>query len=104
MIITQVHLVLWRIKVHCKMYSFVTQHNTTDVRECAIGMLTAGISTIAVARVMNDNFSTISHAIPALRPATPTADETLGLHNQRIYAQTVRNHLREVNLHTRHPH
>ena len=31
MIITQVHLVLGTIKGHCKMCSFVTQHNATDV-------------------------------------------------------------------------
>ena len=31
MIITQMHLVLWTIKGHSKMFSFVTQHNPTDV-------------------------------------------------------------------------
>ena len=44
------------------MCSFVTQHNATDVsslRECAIGMLTAGMTTITVARELNVNFSTI---------------------------------------------
>ena len=44
------------------MCSFVTQHNVTDVSsfEGAIGMLTAGMSSIAVARECNVNFSIIS--------------------------------------------
>ena len=48
MIITQVYLVLRKIKDHSKKCSFVTQHYATDVfflRERAIGMLTAGMST-----------------------------------------------------------
>ncbi len=38
------------------------------------------------------------------RPATRTATATIGLHNQIIHAQTVRNRLREVYLHVRRPH
>ncbi len=44
------------------------------------------------------------HLQDRLRPATRTADVTIGLHNQRISAQTVRNHLREAHLHDRRPH
>ncbi len=36
--------------------------------------------------------------------ATRTAAATIGLHNQRISAQTVRNCLREAHLHARRPH
>ncbi len=36
--------------------------------------------------------------------ATRTAAATIGLHNQRISAQTVRNHLREAHLHAHRPH
>ena len=51
MIITQVHLVLGTMKGHSKMCSLVTQHNATDLlREHASGMLTAGMSTRAVAK------------------------------------------------------
>jgi transposase len=101
------------------------------LRERAIGMLTAGMSTRAVAREFNVNFPTISRlqchfrefvskynrshirkpnvTMPAkdlqlrncLRQAIRTADETVSLHNQRISAQTVRNRLREVHLRAR---
>ncbi len=39
-----------------------------------------------------------------LRPATRTAAATIGLLNQIISAQTVRNRLREAHRHARHPH
>ncbi len=104
------------------------------LRERAIGMLTAGMSTRAVARELNVHFSTICclqrcfrefgctsnrlhyrrlrvttpaqdlhiqhlHLQNHLRPATRTAAATIGLHNQIISAQTVRNCLREARLH-----
>ncbi len=44
------------------------------------------------------------HLQDRLRPATRTAATTIGLHNQIISAQTVRNRLREAYLHAHHPH
>ncbi|XDV29487.1 hypothetical protein PO909_032606 [Leuciscus waleckii] len=100
------------------------------LRERAIGMLTAGMSTRAVAHELNVHLSTISrlrrhfrefgstsqtqpacdlhiqhlHLQDRLRPATRKAAATIGLHNQRISAQTVRNRLRKAHLHARCPH
>ncbi len=107
--------------------------------EHTIGMLTAGMSTRAVARELNVNFSSISRlqrhfreigstskrphncrprvTTPAqdlhiqhlllqdrLKPAARKAAAKIGLHNQRISAQTIRNRLREAHLHARRPH
>ncbi len=44
------------------------------------------------------------HLQDRLRPVTRTAAATIGLHNQIISAQTVRNRLREAHLHARRPH
>ncbi len=44
------------------------------------------------------------HLQDRLRSATRTAAATIGLHNQRISAQPVRNRLREAHLHARRPH
>ncbi len=99
------------------------------LRERAIGMLTAGMSTRAVACELNVHFSERRlqrrfrefglttgpgpaqdlhiqhlHLQDRLRPATRTAAATIGLHNQRISAQAVRNHLREAHLHAHRPH
>ncbi len=44
------------------------------------------------------------HLQDRMRPANRTAAATIGLHNQRISAQTVRNRLRQAHLHARRPH
>ncbi len=44
------------------------------------------------------------HLQDRLSPATRTAAATIGLHNQRISAQAVRNCLREAHLHACRPH
>ncbi len=105
--------------------------------ERVIGMLTAGMSTRAVAREYffyhkpspkafqriwqyiqpaSQPQTTWNHTSPgpthpassrqrSSETATRTATATIGLHNQRIYAQTVRNtRLREAHLHARCPY
>jgi hypothetical protein len=46
----------------------------------------------------------LCHLQDRLRQASWTADETVDLHNQRISAQIIRNHLAEVHLRAGRPH
>ena len=89
------------------------------LRECAIDMLTAGMSTRAVAREFNINFAhncrprTCNYTSPGPpHPASLPVGSSETSHpdsrwnsyyNQIIFAQTVRNCLREAHLCARHP-
>lgn len=117
--------------------SSVLSHSTMPqmsqvLRECAVDMLTAGMSTRAVARELNVHSSTISRlqrhfrefGSTSNRPqnrrprvTTPAQDlhiQHVHLHDRlrpatrtaaaRISAQTVRNRLREAHLHAHRPH
>ena len=82
-IITRMDLVLGTIKGHSKMCSFITQrHRYLQVlREGAIGMQTAGISTRAVAREFHVNFSTnfVLENLAVHRPGLTPADHVYGI-------------------------
>ena len=80
MIITQMHLVLGAIKGHSKMCSFVIQHNATDVSSWGRVQLACRLSTRAVARELNVNFSTISHLQSRFREFGSTSNRP---HNRR---------------------
>ena len=89
-IITQVHLVLGTIKGHSKMCGFVTQHNATDVSsfEGACNWhadCRNGLSTRAVARELNVNFSTKSHLQRRFREFGSTSNRS---HNRRPHITT----------------
>ena len=62
-------------------------------RECAVGMLEAGMAARAIARLHNVHVTTICR-----QNARQTTRETSGLHQDRISDQTVRNRLRAANL------
>ena len=93
-----------------------------NLRERAIGMLGAGISTEHVARNVGCSSRAIrnlrirsrttgstndyimnTHLRNRIQTATATAANTPGLHNNRISAQTVRNRLRENGFYARRP-
>ncbi len=66
------------------------------LREHAIGMLTAGMSTRAVAHELNNNFSTISHLQRRFREFGNTSNRP---HNRRPRVTTPAQY-----LHIQHPH
>ena len=80
MTITQVHFVQGTIKHHSKMGSFVTTQCHRVLREHAIGMLIAGMSTRAVARKCNVNYSTVSCLQHHFREFVSTSNQP---HNHR---------------------
>ncbi len=131
MIIAQLCLRLATIKDHSKMCRFITQHNATDAvsfegafnwhadcrnvhQSCCPWIECSFLyhkpspkefqRILRVTTPAQDLHIQHLHLQDRLRPATRTAAAAIGLYNQRISAQTVRNRLREAHLHARRPH
>ncbi len=94
MVIAQVCLRRATIKCHSKMCSFITQHNANRCRKFW-PLVTTTAQDLQIQHL---------HLQDRLRSTTRTAAATIGLHNQRISAQTLKNRLREAHLHARCPH
>ena len=92
---------VWAVAAHFNANHSTISHLRTRFRETGSTVNRPHARRPRVTTPAQDPLLRLQHNRENLQPATWTASETVGMHNRRISAQTVRNRSREVDLRDR---